>query len=78
MCLKCFVYDFESPMLHKKPESPSWWFRFFVCRMCFALLPNTDSSRVGGKPSTTAGGGNLVGGFLNRKGVSSPVWSRDF
>ena len=30
-----------------------------------------------GEPLTTAGGGNLVRGEVNRKGVSSTVWSHD-
>ena len=31
-----------------------------------------------GEPPTTASGWNLVGGEVNRKGVSSPVGSHDY
>ena len=51
--------------------------------LCYAplgpesMIAGDVNTSIGGKPSTTASGGNFVGGFLNRKEVISAVRSHD-
>ena len=68
----------SSPTVTTEKYPPFTGGYFFVIAAWLLINDRRRCEHIdGGKPPMTSSGGNLIGGFLNRKGVISTVWSHD-